>query len=307
MRLAGISLSRWLATGRRFGAILALVCLATVVSAKPVAAKAAGTIAWKHQTLSQWHGFVCHHFVVAGKACWVVEPHHSLPGHPWVWCMKFADAFPHRCSEISLVHRGFCLAVMQFGSMLGSPKSMKLADAFYQTVTRAGLSQKVVLLGISRGGLYAYNWAALHPDRVSVIYGDAPVCDFKSWPGGFGKGRGSPADWRNLLKQYGFKNKAAAMAWKGNPIDELAPIAKANIPLISVVGLADHTVPPAENTFILAERYKKLGGEIVILCKPNMHHHPHGLSHPGVVVDFIVRHALAQSADLCQKIQQPTK
>ena len=50
-----------------------------------------------------------------------------------------------------------------------------------------------------------------------MIYGDAPVCDFKSWPGGKGKGKGSPPDWAALLPLYGFKTEAEALACRGNP------------------------------------------------------------------------------------------
>ena len=77
-------------------------------------------------------------------------------------------------------------------------------DAFYRAITEKGLAKKGTLIGISRGGLYAYNWAAQNPDKVVCIYGDAPECDIKSWPGGKGAGKGSPADWQALIKDYGF-------------------------------------------------------------------------------------------------------
>ena len=60
--------------------------------------------------------------------------------------------------------------------MIFSPRSM-------------GLIQKVVLEGVSRGGLYVYRWAKNHPDTVACIYNDTPVCDFKSWPGAKGRAR----------------------------------------------------------------------------------------------------------------------
>ena len=49
-----------------------------------------------------------------------------------------------------------------------------LEEAFYDRLTtKHDLSKKPVLYGMSRGGLYVYNWAARHPDRVGLIYGDA--------------------------------------------------------------------------------------------------------------------------------------
>ena len=39
------------------------------------------------------------------------------------------------------------------------------------------LGCRVVLEGFSRGGLYAFNFAATHPTRVAALYLDAPVLD----------------------------------------------------------------------------------------------------------------------------------
>ncbi len=142
-----------------------------------------------------------------------------------------------------------------------------------------------------KGGLYAYRWASENPDKVAVIYGDAPVCDFKSWPGGKGLGKGSPGDWSQLFECYGFKDEAEALAYRGNPIDVLEPLAQAGIALIHVVGDADDVVPVAENTAVVEARYRQLGGEIQVIHKPGVGHHPHGLDDPAPVVEFILTHA----------------
>ena len=57
-----------------------------------------------------------------------------------------------------------------------------------------------MLEGFSRDGLFAFNWVARHPERVSCIYVDALLCDFKSWPCGKGKNEGSSDDWEKLSK-----------------------------------------------------------------------------------------------------------
>ena len=140
--------------------------------------------------------------------------------------------------------------------------------------------------------MYAYRWAAENPEKVAVIYGAAPVCDFKSWPAGKGTGKGSEKDWESLIACYQFKDEAEALAYPHNPIDTLAPLAKAKVPLIHVVGDVDTDVPWTENTAIIKERYKKLGGEITVLHKPAIAHHPHGLDDPTPVVEFILRHVM---------------
>ncbi|HEX8278732.1 MAG TPA: alpha/beta hydrolase, partial [Segetibacter sp.] len=80
-----------------------------------------------------------------------------------------------------------------------------------------------------------------------------------------------------------------AMEYKGNPIDNLEPLAKAKIPILCIYGETDDVVPPAENINIVEERYKKLGGEIKIIAKPNNGHHPHSLKDPTPIVEFITK------------------
>lgn len=49
-------------------------------------------------------------------------------------------------------------------------------------------------------------------------------------------------------------------------------------------------VAPAENTNPLRVRYMKLGGSFFEVVKKGCDHHPHGLSNPKIVVDFIAGH-----------------
>jgi pimeloyl-ACP methyl ester carboxylesterase len=242
--------------------------------------------------VDEWNGFVRQNFTVDGCPSWVAEPPTPLPGNPWVWCMEFPDAFPESCAEFALLNLGFHLAHIQVGNTFGCPAALKHFDAFYSEMRKAGFKSKVILIGISRGGLYAYNWAALNAEKVSVIYGDAPVGDFKSWPAGKGIGRGSPKDWDALLKCYGFQSEAEALAYKGNPVDQLEPLARGKVALINVVGDDDMTVPVQENTEIVQQRYEALGGTIQVIHKPGVDHHPHGLADVTPVVNFIKKNAL---------------
>ena len=117
----------------------------------------------------------------------------------------------------------------------------------------------MVLEGVSRGGLYVYRWAKNHPNTVACVYNDTPVCDFKSWPGGKGQGKGAQGEWKRLLKEYGFKDEAEAMAYEDNPIDNLQPIVDARIPIMHIVTEDDAIVPPRENTYVLKERLENSG------------------------------------------------
>ncbi len=92
------------------------------------------------------------------------------------------------------------------------------------------------------------------------------------------------------LKSYGLTEERLA-EYRGNPVDNLEPLARARIPLLHVVGDADDVVPVAENTAILEARYKQLGGQITVIHKPGVGHHPHSLKDPAPIVDFVVRYA----------------
>lgn len=208
-------------------------------------------------------------------------------------------SFPnHNVKEMTapeLLAAGFYYAHIEVGNTFGSQTAVKHFVAFHSALVEKGLAPRVALVGISRGGLCAYRFTSENPEIVAVIYGDAPVCDFKSWPASQGKGKGSAKDWAELVTAYHFTNEAEALAYKFNPIDILPVLAQAKIPLIHVVGDKDDIVPVAENTAIVEQRYRALGGVIEVIHKPNAGH-VHGLPDSTPVVKFIMEHALKQFA-----------
>ncbi len=214
-------------------------------------------------TISQWNGYDRYNFSFKGYSCFITQPKKALPSKPWVWRAKF-PGYHDEIDEI-LVGRGFHVAHIRCGPMLGSPKARDLWDEFYSYVTETvGLNKIVALEAVSRGGLFAYGWAANNPEKVSCIYGNVPVLDFKSWPGGKGKGVGSSKEWANLHKQYGITEEQA-MESEDIPLNKLEPLAKAGIPIMHVVSLVDKVVPADENSLILEEKYRALGGSITVL------------------------------------------
>jgi len=234
-------------------------------------------------TRNQWQGHEQETFVLEGRNCRVVKPATPAAGKPWVWRPEFFEAFNQ--ADVALLNQGFHLCYIDLKNSFGCPASLDLMDRFYDQVTATyGISKKTSLFGFSRGGLYSMNWANRHPDRVAIVYLDAAVCDFKSWPGGKGKGKGSPGDWKKLIADYGFKSEQEALDYKLNPIDNLKAIAAAHIPIFAVCGDADGVVPYPENSAILKERYTALGGKMEVILKPGCDHHPHSLQDPAPIV-----------------------
>ncbi len=204
--------------------------------------------------------------------------------------MEFPDAFTHRTGILQLLEKGFHHVHIDVGiQSFASPRSLEQFDKFYEVLQKGGLSRKGALVGLSRGGLYAYRFAAIYPHRVACIYGDAPVLDIKSWPGGKFKGIGSPKDWQVLIEKYNFANEQEALEFKENPVEntQLAAIAKAKLRILHVVGDNDDVVPVAENSAIVESRLRALGLNIQVIHRPGVKHHPHGLEDPTPLIKFI--------------------
>jgi len=238
---------------------------------------------------SAWKGHDRYDFAHDGRKCIVVTPKSPSASRPWIWRARFFGHQPQ--ADLALLAKGFHLAYMDVAGLFGSPKAVAHWGAFHKLLTtKHGLSSRPALEGMSRGGLIIFNWAAANPTKVACIYADAPVCDFVSWPGGRGAGKGAASAWRACLEAYGLTEKQA-LAYEKNPIDNLAPLAKARVPLLHVVGADDKVVPVAENTTIVEMRYKELGGSIRVISKPACGHHPHSLEDPAPIVEFILKHA----------------
>ena len=238
---------------------------------------------------SQWNGYEKLDFEVDGHPALIVQPKTPADGKPWIWRTEFFGHEPQ--GDIALLGAGWHVAYFKVSDMYGAPSSIDLMARFHEFITKTyDLNPRVVLEGFSRGGLYAVNFAATHPDKAAALYLDAPVLDIRSWPGGKGTGAGNKGCWDQALNIYGL-TEDTAVSFKGNPLDRLEPLAKAGIPILSVCGDADKTVPYAENTAILEQRYKALGGKIEVILKPGVDHHPHSLKDPQPIVDFLLKNA----------------
>lgn len=250
--------------------------------------------------ISQWKGFTRHDLSFEERPLRIIVPDQALPGNPWLWRARFPDW--HTEADSILVAAGFHLVYLNTDNLYGSPEAVANWNSLYQFVrTTYHLNAKVALAGVSRGGLFVYNWAKENPEKVACIYAEAPVCDFTSWPGGFGAGEGSPKDWEQLKTAYGFASDKEAKAYTNNPINQLKALAKAKVPILHMISLEDQIVPPAENTFVLLDAYLKLGGPATVVpCtrgeqKLKGHHFP--IETPRKVADFITYYAAPTPLD----------
>ncbi|MFO0913983.1 MAG: endonuclease/exonuclease/phosphatase family protein [Pirellulales bacterium] len=241
---------------------------------------------------SDWQGFRRWHFRVAGREAYVVVPQTALQARPWVWRTSFPDF--HAEMDVELLKQGYHVAYFEPSDLLGSPAAVDQGTRFHQfLVDQLHLRPRVVLEGVSRGGLLAYNWAAQHPDLVAAIYCDTPVCDVKSWPGGLGQGAGSPPDWQQCQDVYHL-TADELKNFRGNPIDHAQVLAEHKIPLLHIVAEDDRIVPPDENTYLLRSRLESLGHRLDVISLPHgtPESHGHHFTHPDPqrVVKFVMEH-----------------
>lgn len=226
-------------------------------------------------------------FSFKGHEAKIVFPHKQNQNNNWIWRARFWGHEPQ--VDKALLEKGFHVVYIDVSNMFGNNEAVQLWNEFYSyCISEYGLNHKVVLEGMSRGGLIVYNWASKNTDKVFCIYADAPVCDIKSWPGGMYNGSGNPNAWKTCLEAYEL-DTIKVKTYDNIPINNSVNIAKANIPVLHVYGDADTVVPYKENTLLLAEKFREAGGTIELIRKKGIGHHPHSLKDPKPIIDFILK------------------
>ena len=223
-------------------------------------------------------------FAVDGHPAFLIRPKGQIltSPTPWVW---YAPVIGHPNTSHAWMLRqwldkGIGMAGVDVGESCGSPAGRKVYTALWETLTaRYQMSARPCLLPQSRGGLMLYNWAAENPTRVAGIAGIYTVCDLRSYPGlpqassAYGL---SAAELESRLAEH-------------NPIDRLAPLAKAGVPILHVHGDADKVVPLEKNAGELVRRYRALGGQARLIVIPGKGHQVcDEFFHCQELVDFVV-------------------
>lgn len=246
------------------------------------------------ETVTSWKGFDKIDFHFENTTAYYIRPVQPLSGNPWVWRAHFPNF--HAEMDSLLVARGFHLAYVNTNDLFGHPEAMLVWDKFYNYLTnKKDFAPKVALEAISRGGLYAYGWAKRNPDKVTCIYAEAPVCDPRSWPGGKGKGQGSPKDWERWLELNDL-TETTARDFTDIPLNGLEGMAAFKIPVLHVLSLQDKIVPPEENTFPLIEKYLRLGGPAAVYPmsrgEQTLEGHHFVIEHLDRWADFVQQHSV---------------
>ncbi len=243
---------------------------------------------FENAEIRDYNGFEHRVFRLDGNEANVILPKAENANGKWIWRVEFLGSFDW--VDIDMLNRGYALAYYSVSDMYGCPEAVEMMKKFHDFMTDdLGFSKKTIPEGFSRGGLYSFNFAIKYPDLVSVIYLDAPVLDIKSWPSGMGKAECCPKQYYECLYSYGL-TEDTIRDFRGNPVDRADEFAALGIPLVLVAGDADIDVPYDENAEILAAAYRRAGTPMLYIVKPGCEHHPHSLSDPKELTDFMAQY-----------------
>ena len=227
-------------------------------------------------------------FAVEGRTAFLILPEKTEAEKPipWVWYAPTLRGLPSKQEKWMIdrfLEKGIAVAGVDVGESFGSPAGRAVYSSLHkELVEKRGLSKRACLLARSRGGLMLYNWAAENPERVACVAGIYPVCNLSSYPG-----------LKRACGAYGMTvEQLAAKLAEHNPIDRLAPLAKAKVPIFHIHGDNDKVVPLEQNSAELASRYSKLGGRMTLkAAKGQGHNLWPGFFQCQELVDFVIAHA----------------
>jgi pimeloyl-ACP methyl ester carboxylesterase len=180
----------------------------------------------------------------------VIEPRTAAPGRPWVFR---ADPVSREATvDQALLAKGFHIVTGPIPFNSDGPNRAHW-NAVYQRLIDDGFSRKPVMEGIGGAAGEAYAWAIDNPDKVSCIYVENPFLHIRTS--------------------------------RTQPLDDLAPLARAGVPILHVCGSLDPLLDAS--TRVAEKRYKELGGKIGVIVKEGEGHFPTSPRDLQPVVEFI--------------------
>jgi lysophospholipase L1-like esterase len=237
-------------------------------------------------TRTDFKGYTCAVFPVNGHECKVVQPKQAALGKPWIWRARFWAHEPQ--TDIALLERGFHLVYCDAAELLGNTANIQLWNNFYQILTDAGLAKKAAMEGMSRGGVYVFNWAVANPSKVACVYVDNPLLNIPSWARKQWQTDSTNDMLQAFRTDYSIYDTAMLTNFSQSPVDKVQDIVKGNYPILILCADADEAVDVNDNTLLFEKKIKALHGQITVIHKPGFKHHPHSLPNPKPIVDFIL-------------------
>jgi hypothetical protein len=182
----------------------------------------------------------------------IVVPKNPAPGKPWVFRANAIVA--NATVDLALLAKGYYIVTPPLTAQSGMVQQQW--DETYKLMVDNGFSKTPTMEATGAKGGEIYAWAIANPDKVSSIYARNPSM-------------------HSLMS-------------KSDPIDNLAPLAKAGVPILHDCGSLDPWLN--SQTRVVEKRYKELGGDISVLLREGEGRFPLSPADPKAAVDFILSH-----------------
>jgi len=233
---------------------------------------------------------------VDGHAAFVLVP--GKPANsaqkPWVWYAPtvmaereekwISPGARHAWIFQRLLNAGIYVVGVDVGESYGSLNGVKVYGQFYRRlVDQYRFAPRPGLLGISRGGLMAYNWAVRNPRHVACIGAIYPLCNLAAY-----------RDLPRIAQAYQMPlSKLHADMQRLNPADNLRPLAAAHVPILHLHGDSDAVVPLETQSRELQRRYRNMNGAMRLIVVPGKGHEvANEYWHSQQLIDFFIQHLL---------------
>lgn len=204
-----------------------------------------------------------------------------------VFKTEYFGAFPDLQNEF--VKRGYTLIFIKNHNRWGTPDQLNDQYEFINYASKElGISNKVITIGMSCGGMMSVLLAANHPECIEALYIDAPVMNFLSCPARLGNSPDvTDSMWQEFENAW-HMTKSELLTFRGHPIDMLDKLVDNRIKIYMAYGDSDKTVPYEENGIALERKYKECGLENLLYIdkKIGVDHHPHGPTD----IDFAIKY-----------------
>ena len=196
-----------------------------------------------------------------------------------VFKTEYFAAFP--ALQLAFVRKGYTLIFVENRNRWGTDSEIDDQIEFIDYAAKElGISNKVITIGMSCGGMMSILIAAKKPECVEGLYLDAPVVNFASCPARFGDACDvTDGMWQEFEKAWGI-NKSEFLSFRKNPLDKLDSLVKNKIKIYMAYGDSDKIVPYHENGIEIEKIYKANGLDNLLFLdkKVGVDHHPHGPS-----------------------------
>lgn len=163
----------------------------------------------------------------------VIVPRQAAPGRPWILRADYVT--PEDRVTQGLLAKGWTIVTGAVPFNYNGPVPAQW-NAIYAYLTGYGFAAKPVLMGRGGAAGEVMGWAIANPSRVAGVYAENPL----------------------LESRLMLDGKA--------PLDTLAPLAKAGVPLLFVC--SEELQPPGQESEVqvrlAAARYKGVGGKVTV-------------------------------------------